>query len=76
MCVCVHVHVRCVLCLFQGIQGLALSTTGSQSGSGGSQSTFSNNSYGLRDKTGKEHVYTTIGLYQVAVLVRDLNDAV
>ncbi|XP_039992208.1 guanylate cyclase 2G [Xiphias gladius] len=47
-----------------GIQGLSISTTGSQSGSGGSQSTFSNNSYGLRDKTGRENVYTTIGLYQ------------
>ncbi|XP_040885398.1 guanylate cyclase 2G [Toxotes jaculatrix] len=47
-----------------GIQALSLSATGSQSGSGGSQSNFSNNSYGLRDKTGKEHIYTTIGLYQ------------
>ncbi|KAM9837894.1 guanylate cyclase 2G [Aulostomus maculatus] len=46
------------------VQGLSLSTTASQSGSGGSQSTFSNNSYGLRDKTGREHIYTTIGLYQ------------
>ncbi|XP_067433209.1 LOW QUALITY PROTEIN: guanylate cyclase 2G [Thunnus thynnus] len=47
-----------------GVQGLSLSTAGSQSGSGGSQSNFSNNSYGLRDKTGKEQVYITIGLYQ------------
>uniref|UniRef100_UPI0037E771C2 guanylate cyclase 2G n=1 Tax=Semicossyphus pulcher TaxID=241346 RepID=UPI0037E771C2 len=47
-----------------GIQGLSLSTTASQSGSNGSQSNFSNNSFGLMDKAGKEHVYTTIGLYQ------------
>ncbi|XP_032357621.1 guanylate cyclase 2G [Etheostoma spectabile] len=46
-----------------GSQGLSLSTA-RHSGSGGSQSNFSNNSYGLRDKTGREHVYTTIGLYQ------------
>ncbi|XP_041819300.1 guanylate cyclase 2G [Chelmon rostratus] len=47
-----------------GTQGLSLSTTASQSGSSGSQSNFSNNSYGLRDKAGKEHIFTTIGLYQ------------
>ncbi|XP_042363673.1 guanylate cyclase 2G [Plectropomus leopardus] len=47
-----------------GFQGLSLSTTASQSASSGSQSNFSNNSYGLRDKTGTEHIYTTIGLYQ------------
>ncbi|XP_049916915.1 guanylate cyclase 2G [Epinephelus moara] len=47
-----------------GFQGLSLSTTASQSASSSSQSTFSNNSFGLRDKTGKENVYTTIGLYQ------------
>ncbi|XP_029977660.1 guanylate cyclase 2G [Sphaeramia orbicularis] len=47
-----------------GLQGLSLSTTASQTGSGGSQSNFSNNSYSLRDKAGKEHIYTTIGLYQ------------
>ncbi|XP_056222640.1 guanylate cyclase 2G [Seriola aureovittata] len=47
-----------------GVQALSLSTTNSQSGSGGSQSNFSNNSYGLKDKTGRETVYTTIGLYQ------------
>ncbi|GAA6214570.1 guanylate cyclase 2G-like [Lates japonicus] len=47
-----------------GNQALSLSTTCSQSGSGGSQSNFSSNSYGLRDKAGKEHIYTTIGLYQ------------
>ncbi|XP_053197501.1 guanylate cyclase 2G [Scomber japonicus] len=46
-----------------GIQSLSIST-GSQSGSAGSQSNFSNNSYGLRDKTGKEQVFITIGLYQ------------
>ncbi|KAG8008766.1 Guanylate cyclase 2G [Nibea albiflora] len=47
-----------------GNQGLSLSTTASHSGSSSSQSNFSNNSYGLRDKGGKEHVYSTIGLYQ------------
>ncbi|KAK2820667.1 hypothetical protein Q5P01_023626 [Channa striata] len=47
-----------------GNQGLSLSTTGSRSESGGSQSIFSSNSYGLKDKTGKEHIYSTIGLYQ------------
>ncbi|XP_051274578.1 guanylate cyclase 2G isoform X1 [Dicentrarchus labrax] len=47
-----------------GTQGLSLTTTASQSGSGGSQSNFSNNSYGLKDKAGREHIYTTIGLYQ------------
>ncbi|XP_026171889.1 guanylate cyclase 2G [Mastacembelus armatus] len=47
-----------------GNQGLSLSTTGSQTGSGGSQSNFSSTSYGLRDKNGREHIYTTIGLYQ------------
>nr|XP_061787653.1 guanylate cyclase 2G-like [Nerophis lumbriciformis] len=47
-----------------GLQGLSLSTTRSQSGSGGSYSTLSNKSYGLRDKTGKERIYSTIGLYQ------------
>ncbi|XP_073345285.1 guanylate cyclase 2G [Pagrus major] len=46
-----------------GVQGLSLSTA-SQSVSSGSQSTFSNNSCGFRDKAGKEHVYSTIGLYQ------------
>ncbi|KAG7227726.1 hypothetical protein INR49_029491 [Caranx melampygus] len=48
-----------------GVQDLSLSNTNSQSESGGSQSNFSNNSYGLKDKTGKETVYTTIGLYQM-----------
>nr|XP_020472207.1 guanylate cyclase 2G-like [Monopterus albus] len=47
-----------------GTQGFSLSTTRSQSGSSGSQSNFSSNSYGLRDKNGKEHIYSTIGLYQ------------
>ncbi|XP_041672123.1 guanylate cyclase 2G [Cheilinus undulatus] len=47
-----------------GAQGLSLATTASQSMSSSSQSTFSNNSLGLRDNTGKEHIYTTIGLYQ------------
>ncbi|XP_053719590.1 guanylate cyclase 2G [Synchiropus splendidus] len=45
-------------------QGLSLSTTLSQSGSGGSQSNFSNNSYCQKDQKGREKIYTTIGLYQ------------
>nr|XP_061807359.1 guanylate cyclase 2G-like [Nerophis lumbriciformis] len=44
--------------------GLSLSTTRSLSGSGGSHSTLSTNSYVFRDKMGKEHFYATIGLYQ------------
>ncbi|XP_008289731.1 guanylate cyclase 2G [Stegastes partitus] len=47
-----------------GGHGVSFSTTCSQSGTGSSISSFSNNSFGLRDKMGKEHVYTTIGLYQ------------
>ncbi|XP_068439859.1 guanylate cyclase 2G [Clinocottus analis] len=46
------------------VQGLSVSTTGSHSRSSGSQSNFSSASYGLKDKAGREHVYTTIGLYQ------------
>lgn len=52
----------------QGVRGFSLSNTASHNGSGGSQSDFSSNSYGLKDKTGKENIYTTIGLYQVAAL--------
>ncbi|XP_060884872.1 guanylate cyclase 2G isoform X2 [Labrus mixtus] len=47
-----------------GGHSLSVTTTASQSISSGSQSTFSNSSFGLRDNTGKEHVYTTIGLFQ------------
>ncbi|XP_060951342.1 guanylate cyclase 2G [Limanda limanda] len=47
-----------------GNQALSLTTTGSHSGSGCSKSIFSGNSYGLMDKTGREHIFTTIGLYQ------------
>ncbi|XP_041830331.1 guanylate cyclase 2G [Melanotaenia boesemani] len=47
-----------------GNHGVSLSSTGSQSGSGSCQTNFSSNSYDLQDKTGKEHIYTTIGLYQ------------
>ncbi len=69
---CSHACLTC-LCLLQGLQGFSLSTTASQSASAssGSQSSFSNNSYGLKDNTGKEHIYTTIGLYQVPALFRD-----
>ncbi|KAK7919353.1 hypothetical protein WMY93_010637 [Mugilogobius chulae] len=45
-------------------RAISLSTTASHSGSGGSQSNFSNNSYGLKDKTGKENVFASLGLYQ------------
>ncbi|XP_029934217.1 guanylate cyclase 2G [Myripristis murdjan] len=41
----------------------SLSTTTSKSGSG-SQSIISCNSFGLKDNAGKEHVYSTIGLFQ------------
>lgn len=76
VCMCtVHVCVfaclvlcsQVCLCLLQA-QGLSLSTA-SQSVSSGSQSTFSNNSCSFRDKAGKEHVYSTIGLYQVPALL-------
>lgn len=52
-------------CFFQGGQALSLNTTPSKSGSGGSQTMISTNSFGLKDKNGKETVYATIGLYQV-----------
>ncbi|CAG06541.1 unnamed protein product [Tetraodon nigroviridis] len=51
-----------------GVRGLSLSNTASHNGSSSSQSNFSSNSYGLKDKTGKENIYTTIGLYQVAAV--------
>ncbi|KAM6963497.1 guanylate cyclase 2G [Tautogolabrus adspersus] len=47
-----------------GSHCLSVATTASQSMSSGSRSTFSNSSFGLRDNNGKEHVYTTIGLFQ------------
>ncbi|XP_069560556.1 guanylate cyclase 2G [Brachyistius frenatus] len=46
------------------IQGLSLTTTRSQSETVSSISNFSNNSYDLKDKAGKELVFTTIGLHQ------------
>lgn len=50
---------------FQGAQAVSLSNSGTQIGSGSSQGSLSTSSYDLRDKGGKEHIYTTIGLYQV-----------
>ncbi|XP_075314341.1 guanylate cyclase 2G [Odontesthes bonariensis] len=47
-----------------GNQGLSQSSAGSQSGSGSCQTNFSSHSYGLKDKAGKENVFTVIGLYQ------------
>ncbi|XP_047232497.1 guanylate cyclase 2G [Girardinichthys multiradiatus] len=47
-----------------GNQGICQSSTGSHSGNSSCQSNFSSHSYDLRDKTGREHIYTTIGLYQ------------
>ncbi|XP_068162276.1 guanylate cyclase 2G [Antennarius striatus] len=62
---------------FSGVRCISMSTTASQSGSNGSQSNFSSTSYGLRDKTGKEHVYITIGLYQGnQVAIKYLKDPV
>ncbi|XP_017551372.2 guanylate cyclase 2G [Pygocentrus nattereri] len=49
----------------KGGQPLSISTTPSKSLSGGSQTIFSTNSYGLKDTNGKEALYTTIGLLQV-----------
>ncbi|XP_072523631.1 guanylate cyclase 2G [Salminus brasiliensis] len=49
----------------KGMQALSVSTTPSKSGSGGSQTILSFNSYGLKDTNGKENIYTTIGLLQV-----------
>ncbi|XP_061120938.1 guanylate cyclase 2G [Syngnathus typhle] len=46
------------------VQARSVSTTRTLSGSGGSRSTLSNRSYCFKDKMGKEHVYTTIGLYR------------
>ncbi|XP_039592202.1 guanylate cyclase 2G [Polypterus senegalus] len=51
----------------KGTQNVSTATTPSVKGSGsfGSQATSSeNNSYSLKDKYGKETIYTTIGLYQ------------
>ncbi|XP_068610940.1 guanylate cyclase 2G [Brachionichthys hirsutus] len=49
---------------FSGVRGLSPSTTASPTGSNGSQSNVSSTSYGLKGRTGKEHIYITIGLYQ------------
>ncbi|XP_026996254.2 guanylate cyclase 2G isoform X2 [Tachysurus fulvidraco] len=48
----------------KGWQSLSLHTTPSKSGSGGSQTMISSNSFGLKDKNGKETIYATVGLYQ------------
>ncbi|KAF7705386.1 hypothetical protein HF521_020672 [Silurus meridionalis] len=48
----------------KGGQALSLNTTPSKSGSGGSQTMISANSFGLRDKNGRETIYATVGLYQ------------
>ncbi|XP_010862370.2 guanylate cyclase 2G [Esox lucius] len=49
----------------KGMPALSLSTTASKSGSGSSHQTIlSSTSYGLRDNSGKEHIYSTIGLFQ------------
>ncbi|KAK1794006.1 hypothetical protein P4O66_010917, partial [Electrophorus voltai] len=66
----------------KGVQALSINTTPSKSGSGGSQTILSNNSYALKDKNERENIYTTVGLYQgnhVGIkypenqLLRDLN---
>ncbi|XP_030630980.1 guanylate cyclase 2G [Chanos chanos] len=46
------------------VKARSLSTTLSKSGSGSSHTVLSSNSYGLRDGSGKETIYITIGLYQ------------
>lgn len=55
-----------VFSFLQGHQGSSVGSAGSHSGSSSCQSYFSSNSYDLRDKMGKENIYTTIGLYQVS----------
>ncbi|KAG2463244.1 GUC2G cyclase, partial [Polypterus senegalus] len=58
----------------KGTQNVSTATTPSVKGSGsfGSQATSSeNNSYSLKDKYGKETIYTTIGLYQMRELRHD-----
>ncbi|XP_065118683.1 guanylate cyclase 2G [Paramisgurnus dabryanus] len=47
----------------KGTQTLSAKSTPSKCGSGGSQSIFSSNSYGFKG-SGKEAIYTTIGIYQ------------
>lgn len=54
------------ICSLQGVYGLSLSNVASRNGSSSSQSNFSSRSYGLKDKMGKENIFTTIGLYQVS----------
>ncbi|KAM9462865.1 guanylate cyclase 2G [Clarias gariepinus] len=48
----------------KGGPALSLNTTPSKSGSGGSQTMISANSFGLKDKNGKATIYATVGLYQ------------
>lgn len=55
-CLVVSFVQRHVCTLSQGAQGLSLSTTASQTGSGGSQFNFSNNTYGLKGREG-EHIH-------------------
>lgn len=66
------------MCFFflQGNQGMSLSNSGTHTWSGSSQASLSTNSYDLMDKAGKEHIYTTIGLYQVLVLFRVYSEPV
>lgn len=47
----------------QAVQAVSVST--SKSGSGGSQTIISSNSFGMKDKGGKESIFVTIGLFQV-----------
>ncbi|CDQ63599.1 unnamed protein product [Oncorhynchus mykiss] len=52
----------------KGVPALSMSTTASKTGSRGSyQTILSSTSYGLRDNAGKEHIYSTIGLFQVYI---------
>lgn len=60
---------RFVFHSLQGNQGSSVGSSGSQSGTSSCQSYFSSNSLDLRDKTGKENIFTTIGLYQVSFIL-------
>ncbi|KAJ8386586.1 hypothetical protein AAFF_G00169120 [Aldrovandia affinis] len=59
----------------KGMQAASLSTGAStyRSRSSGSQTIASTNSYGLRDNLGREHIYSTIGLYQDVMRNSDID---
>ncbi|KAL2102510.1 hypothetical protein ACEWY4_001678 [Coilia grayii] len=48
----------------KGFPSQSIGTSLSKTGSGGSQTIMSSNSFGLRDNKGQEQIYITIGIYQ------------